>query len=306
VTAKEIPASTSHSLDPDESRVADASADEVSAADWPDGEPAQQDLQAVRISKALQTAAARKISSTPLFSPPPAAVDPDADPAAEGVAPAPISSDALSGRNAAAITRPKRRSSPRLLLAKFGLPVVILLTLGYLTYWWYIHNREAVINVATPDQPAATTPMVTVNNFKYSSTDNQNRPYTIIADSAAQPQDKTLDTVTLVRPQANFTLADNHWMTITAKNGLYHRNADTIDLDGDVTLDHDTGLTFHTSRAQIDMKAKVAAGTDPVQGQNATSDINSEGFRILDDGNVIIFTGKALLKLHDRKKDGNE
>jgi lipopolysaccharide export system protein LptC len=302
VTAKETPASTPHPTDPDESRVAD----EVPAADWPDDEPAQQDLQAVRISKALETAAARKISSTPLFGPAPISDELDAGGTVEGASPAPISADTLSGRNAAAAKRPKRRSSSRLLLAKFGLPAVILLTLGYLSYWWYIHNREAVINVATPDQPATTTPMVTVNNFKYSSTDNQNRPYTIIADSAAQPQDKTLDTVTLVRPQANFTLADNHWMTITAKNGLYHRNADTIDLDGDVTLDHDTGLTFHTSRAQIDMKAKVAAGSEPVQGQNATSDINSEGFRILDDGNVIIFTGKTLLKLHDREKDGNE
>jgi len=54
------------------------------------------------------------------------------------------------------------------------------------------------------------------------------------------------------------------------------------------------------------MKAKVAAGSDPVQGHNDTSDINSEGFRILDDGDVIIFTGKTLLKLHDRQKDGTQ
>jgi lipopolysaccharide export system protein LptC len=268
------------------------------------GEPELQDLQAERISKAMEAAAARKVSATPLFQPAAARQDP-AD-GTDSVAPAPTSSDALRGRNAMAGKRPKRRPLSGLTLIKIGLPVVMLITVGYLSYWWYVHNREAVINVATPDQPSKTAPMVTVNNFKYSSTDSKNRPYTIIADSAAQPQDKTVDTISLVRPQANFTLADNHWMTITAKNGLYHRNADTIDLDGDVTLDHDNGMTFHTSRAQIDMKAKVAAGSEPVQGQNATSDINSEGFRILDDGNVIIFTGKTLLKLHDKGKDSSE
>jgi lipopolysaccharide export system protein LptC len=184
--------------------------------------------------------------------------------------------------------------------------LVALVTLGYLGYWWYVHNRESVITVQTPDKPSTAEPMVTVNNFKYSSTDSSNRPYTITADSATQPQNKAVDTVTLVRPQANFTLSNNHWMTITAQSGLYHRNADVVDLTGDVTLFHDTGMTFHTKAAQIDMKAKIAGGSDPVDGKNPTSEINSEGFRVLDDGDVIIFTGKTKLKLYGKGKDGNE
>lgn len=320
MTAKKIPASTSRSPDPDDLSAGETSAVDQSTADQTpsqdeqkvgdklatdlaDGDQEAQDLQAERITKALETAAAQKVAATPLFGAPPPAEDDAA--AADGVAPAPTSTEALSGRNAAG-QRPKRRRSTGLTLVKFMLPVVAVITVGYLFYWWYIHNREAVITVATPDQPPENQPMVTVNNFKYSSTDKQNHPYTVIADSAAQPQDKTVDTIQLVRPQANFTLAGNHWMTITAKDGLYHRNADTIDLSGDVTLDHDNGMTFHTSTAQVDMKAKVAAGSDPVQGHNDTSDINSEGFRILDDGNVIIFTGKTLLKLHDREKDGTQ
>ena len=281
---KQIAASTPHPPDPE-----DPAAEE-------------QDLQALRLSKAMETAAAQKAATSPLFANP--ATDGGAP--GDGVAAAPTSADALSGRNAPTAGRVSRRRSSRLTTIKLMLPVVALLTVGYLVYWWYVHNRESVINVATPDQPSTAVPMVTVNNFKYSSTDNQNRPYTIIADSAAQPQDKTVDTITLVRPQANFTLAGNHWMTITAKNGFYHRNADTVDLQGDVTMDHDNGMTFTTKAAQVDMKAKVAAGSDPVQGHNATSNINSQGFRILDGGDVIIFTGKTLLKLHDNGKDGSE
>jgi len=234
-------------------------------------------------------------SATPLFDKPAAA--------AGGVAAAPVDAQSLRGRQG---MPNRRRRSARLTAVKFVLPVVALVTVGYLIYWWYIHNREAVITVVTPDKPSATPPMITVNNFKYSSTDSQNRPYTIVADSAAQPQNKAIDIIDLVRPQANFTLSGNHWMTITAQNGTYHRNADTVDLNGNVTLDHDTGLSFHTNSAQVDMKAKVAAGSEPVQGQNATSEINAQGFRILDDGDVIIFTGKTLLKLHSKEKDGSE
>jgi lipopolysaccharide export system protein LptC len=259
-----------------------------------------QDQQATKISKALENASMLKPAPKPLFG----------DNGGERVAAAPTSSEALSGRQSTAAStmpkRNKRRRSTRLLLVKFVLPLVALVTIGYLGYWWYVHNRESVITVQTPDKPSTAEPMVTVNNFKYSATDSSNRPYTITADSATQPQNKAVDTVTLVRPQANFTLANNHWLTITAQNGLYHRNADTVDLAGDVTLFHDTGMTFHTKTAQIDMKAKIAGGSDPVEGKNPTSEINSEGFRVLDDGDVIIFTGKTKLKLYGKGKDGNE
>lgn len=215
---------------------------------------------------------------------------------------APVDARSLRGMQGA----PARRRSTRLAALKFVLPVIALVTVGYLVYWWHVHNREAVINVVTPDKPSANPPMITVNNFKYSATDSQSRPYTITANSAAQSQDKAIDIINLTRPQANFTLANNHWMTITAQSGIYHRNADTVDLNGNVTLDHDTGMSFHTNSAQIDMKAKVAAGSDPVQGQNATTEINSQGFRILEDGDVIIFTGKSQLKLHGKGKDGSQ
>jgi len=269
------------------------------------------------VAPQAEQAAAEQAAAEPAGAEPPAAQTGAAQPlaplfgkAAEtakaaAMAAAPTDAEALRGRNGT-LPPSRRRRSARLTAIKFVLPVIALVTVGYLVYWWYIHNREAVITVETPDKPSANPPMVTVNNFKYSSTDSQNRPYTITADSAAQPQDKAIDTIDLVRPQANFTLANSHWMTITAQQGTYHRNADTIDLSGNVTLDHDSGMTFHTSRAQIDMQAKVAAGSDPVQGQNATSEINSEGFKVLDDGDVIIFTGKTLLRLHGKGKDSSQ
>jgi lipopolysaccharide export system protein LptC len=272
------------------------------AADF-DNAALAKDKQALRITKALENAA--KAPFTPLFG---TAVSDAATNDALG--PAPVDSDSLRGGTQAGTTgrlaRPKRRRSFGLTFVKVVLPMIAVVTVGYLTYWWYVHNREAVINVATPDQPSTAAPMVTVNNFKYSATDKQNHPYTITADSAIQPQDKALDTVNLVQPKADFTLSNDHWMKITAKNGLYHRNADTIDLDGDVQLFHDNGMSFTTSHAQIDMKAKIAAGSQPVEGRNSNTIINSEGFRILDSGDVIIFTGKSKLQLLGKGKGGSQ
>jgi lipopolysaccharide export system protein LptC len=201
--------------------------------------------------------------------------------------------------------RRRKRRRPLVLLMKIGLPVVAIATMSYLGYWWYIHNREAVITVETLQQAVPGQPTVTLNNFKYSSVDDKNRPYTITAPSASQPQGNDKNTITLVKPKADITLENNGWMAVTAQNGLYHRDADLVDLNGDVTLTHDNGMSFHSASAQVDLKAKIAAGSDPVQGQNKNWAITAQGFRVLNDGDLIIFEGRSHLTLNGKGKDGN-
>jgi lipopolysaccharide export system protein LptC len=48
------------------------------------------------------------------------------------------------------------------------------------------------------------------------------------------------------------------------------------------------------------MAAGTAEGHDPVQGQGVFGDVESEGFRLLDHGQVIIFTGNAKLHMIPR------
>lgn len=203
-------------------------------------------------------------------------------------------------------SRAKRRSSRRLQMVKVGLPLVALGTLSYLGYWWYVHNRETVITVETARDNVPTQSIVTVNNFKYASIDDKNRPYTITATTATQPQEGAgKDIITLTKPQADISLANNAWMAVTAKNGLYHRDSDLVDLSGDVTLFHDNGMSFRTDTAHVDLKAKIAEGSDPVQGQNQNWELTSEGFRVLNNGNLIIFTGRSHMKIFGNGKDGN-
>jgi lipopolysaccharide export system protein LptC len=71
-----------------------------------------------------------------------------------------------------------------------------------------------------------------------------------------------------------------------------------LDLKGSVNLFHDLGYELHTARASIDMDNNVAAGDSPIQGQGAFGQINAAGFRLLESGERIIFTGKARLLIH--------
>jgi lipopolysaccharide export system protein LptC len=102
----------------------------------------------------------------------------------------------------------------------------------------------------------------------------------------------------LKTPKADMTTASGAWIAVTANTGVYHNDAKLLDLAGDVSVFHDGGTEFHTATARVDLSAGSAAGDDPVDGQGPTATIKSEGFQLVDRGAVIIFTGKAHLKLY--------
>ncbi len=53
-----------------------------------------------------------------------------------------------------------------------------------------------------------------------------------------------------------------------------------------------------TSRAHADFSDNTAEGHDPIEGHGPSGDIWGQGFRVLDKGDTIIFTGRshAILK----------
>jgi lipopolysaccharide export system protein LptC len=91
---------------------------------------------------------------------------------------------------------------------------------------------------------------------------------------------------------------------VTADHGVFHRDAGTVDLRGNVTLFHDTGLSFETDAATVDLKNDRARGDQPVEGQNPNGQLASQGFEVRDDGQTIVFTGRAYLKLFPKKSNG--
>ena len=87
------------------------------------------------------------------------------------------------------------------------------------------------------------------------------------------------------------------WLALTAFTGVYLTQGQLLGLFGDVKMFHDRGYELTTDTAHIDMTAGTAEGHDPVQGQGVFGDITSEGFKLLDHGQTIIFTGKSDMLL---------
>jgi lipopolysaccharide export system protein LptC len=231
----------------------------------------------------------------------------------------------------------RKRRTGLLLTLKIMLPLIAVSCVGYIVYWSrqapIVHPIDVLPNANGTTPPA--TSDVKVQKVQYNGVDANNRPFSITAESASQPQkqepapapaktpDLDSDAAPAVQPAqpspavdgetiinlkqlvADMTMGDGAWVALQADDGIYHRDAGTMDLSGNVTLFHDTGLSFETDAATVDLKNDWARGDQPVEGQNPNGQLASEGFEVRDHGQTIVFTGRAYLKLFPKKGDGS-
>jgi len=141
-------------------------------------------------------------------------------------------------------------------------------------------------------------------NARYSGLDRNNRPFSISADVARQATTKD-ELVSLEAPKADIALESGAWVAVTALSGIYHTQPQRVDLFGDVNLFHDKGMTFRTESAVVDLAAGTAEGNEHVEGHGPTGEVESEGFRILDKGAVVVFTGQARMLLRGAAEEAN-
>src|SRR5262249_1407749 len=91
---------------------------------------------------------------------------------------------------------------------------------------------------------------------------------------------------------------------VTSDTGVYQSQAQLLDLFGNVTVIHENGTRLITKTARVDVGHNAAEGNDPVEGHGPSGDIKSQGFRIYDKGDDVLFTGKSDLMLNGAKVSG--
>lgn len=140
-------------------------------------------------------------------------------------------------------------------------------------------------------------------NARFRGRDEQGRPFTVLADTATQDSSGANE-VQLTQPQADITLEDGAWLTVSSKDGTYWRDSETLRLIGNVNLFHDQGFEMQTEAADVDLKAGKATSDRPVDGQGPSGTLTAEGFTVLNKGERILFTGKSHMTIYE--KDGKD
>ena len=84
---------------------------------------------------------------------------------------------------------------------------------------------------------------------------------------------------------------------IYGNTGVFDNNDQTLLINGDVKFTNKDSIKFETSVAKFDFKRQILIGNESVIGRKNDSIIKSEGFKIINKENKIIFLGKSYLTL---------
>ena len=192
------------------------------------------------------------------------------------------------------------RYSRRVALLKRVLPMLGLVLVTLVAIWPRLGPLLESVRLVLPVIDLREARDLRMLNPRYAGVDRFNRPYVVTAAIGRQVPNRD-DLMSLERPRAEMTLRRNALIVVTAATAIYQSQAQLLDLFDDVNLVHENGTRFTTRTAHVDVAADTAEGHDPVSGRGPSGDIDAQGFRILDKGDTIIFTGESTLLLKGSK-----
>jgi len=128
---------------------------------------------------------------------------------------------------------------------------------------------------------------------------NKEKPFKVSASKATRYKE-TSDTFYLENPIGEITFGKEKYF-LSGKNGVYEKNIQKLKINGDVRFKNLSDLNFSTTEVFFDFKDQVLFGDKTVRGIKNNSTIVSQGIKIFNKENKIIFTGKTKLLLANEK-----
>lgn len=194
-----------------------------------------------------------------------------------------------------------RRHTRRVTVLKRVLPAIGVSLLLLIAIWPRLEPLWERMRVSFPAIDLRDAQQLRMVNPHYSGIDREGRPFVVVAASARQIPDRQ-DLVSLQAPVAEMTLRSGGHVHATSISAVYQSQASVVDMFGDVTMTREDGTQFVTQTARVNAAQNAAEGNDPVAGHGPAGEVKAQGFRLLDKGDTIIFTGKADMLLNGAAK----
>jgi lipopolysaccharide export system protein LptC len=192
-------------------------------------------------------------------------------------------------RSAAAYSRFVR--ALKIMLPLSGFAIVAAITLFILLY---DADNSLTLSFSSVEHLENDLRMV---NPRFSGRDAEDRAFLVTAESAIQDADD-LRNVTLETLQADMALADNTWISLSAARGRLDSEAETLTLEGDVSLFTDAGYEFHTAQALVQLDDQRVTSRSEVTGQGPLGTLRADGFVAEEAGDRLRFEGNVRMRIY--------
>jgi lipopolysaccharide export system protein LptC len=174
---------------------------------------------------------------------------------------------------------------------KWVLPALALSMAGLVVAWPELQEAPIPTRSAAPDEEMEAGQMASP---RFAGLDSENRPYSVTG-SSAYPHPEREGIMVIERPEAEITVESGAWLALIAERGLLDNEDGHIRLEGEVNLFRDDGYTFATDEVEIDLHGRSARGDEPVSAHGPSGEIAASGFRIVEGGRSVSFTGPTRM-----------
>ena len=176
--------------------------------------------------------------------------------------------------------------------AKIILPLVAIGVVALVFVWSKVNLEVIRLQISETEVAPEDIDAISMTNARFAGSDERNRRFVVTAEEASQAigEENSID---LRRIEASIILASGDTVVIDADTGVYRRDEKRLSLAGGVSVSHDRGFVLNTARADIDLRDKTASGDAAVTGAGPDGELWAEGFRVVDDGNLIELIGRS-------------
>jgi lipopolysaccharide export system protein LptC len=198
------------------------------------------------------------------------------------------------------------RHSARVRFLRKAIPIgVVIAVLGLVSVWLFDPFRQVFPHFSVQGFNLSAT-QVTMQKPKLAGFKKDNRPYEVVAKSAIQDVTKP-SIVNLVEMDAHLVLENGESATLTAKQGIYDTQNETLDVKTDVKVKTTSGYDITLESAKMKFKTGDISSDRPVNVKMNGGEISADGLQMIDNGKKVTFIGNVHSRLEPTSEDaGNK
>jgi lipopolysaccharide export system protein LptC len=186
-------------------------------------------------------------------------------------------------------------------ILKILLPAIAVLVMATAVLWPYFNPEQLETLPAAENDVTIAGGNGEISQPRYFGVDEQGRPYEVTATSARRA-DGEGERYDIVEPTARLTLDDGTTIDAKAGTGLLDRDRGLLFLSNGVHLRRADGTELTSEHAVVNLDGKSASGDAAVTADGPFGQLSASGFRVEDEGRVVVFTGPAQLDLNSTEE----
>ncbi|MFI5012809.1 MAG: LPS export ABC transporter periplasmic protein LptC [Hyphomicrobiales bacterium] len=201
-------------------------------------------------------------------------------------------SEPVQASGAASFARATRHSA-RVRFLRKAIPVgVAIAVTGLLAVWLFDPFRQVFpANFSVQGFNLSAT-QVTMQKPRLAGFKKDSRPYEVVAKSAMQDVTKP-SIVNLVEMDAHLVLEGGQSANLTAKQGIYDTQNETLDVKTNVKVKTTNGYDITLESARMKFKSGDISSDKPVNVKMTTGEIAADSLEMVENGKRVTFIGNV-------------